>query len=188
MLVACNPGDKAAAPVASGAPAPLASAPIPAKQARVFDVVRGDDATFEETTLGKVRFEKDPPFRAQLIDGTAELPKLVAEMNALDHVMSAGGMGKPGRRIERNEQQFFRIMRRGWLEKTHHVRLRMPANGGAPPVRWEMMALDSGKNVHLGTVTVGWSPVTMSPATTPRSSGRSAGFSSTRRLVAMTRY
>lgn len=133
----------------SAGPTTTASVPTATSFERV--AVRLDKATFEEKRLGTVRFDEKPPFLATVVEGDDALRALVKEMNALDHVMSAGVLGPP-QRIVRSEDQFFRIMQFGWLRDTHGVDLRIAGKQGAPVRRLEVMALDDGKNVHLGTV------------------------------------
>src|SRR5689334_354827 len=87
-----------------------------------FDLVavRIDKTTFQETRLGTIRFDANPPFNAKVVEGNALLP-IVRDMNALDHVDSYGGS-----HIKRDENQYFRIMRFGWLKDTYGIRLRKP--------------------------------------------------------------
>ncbi len=117
-------------------------------------VVRVDPVTFEETRLGAIRVESKPPFRAEALTKEAKLVALVDEMNALDHVMSAGLTTSPPQRVERSSDEFFRIMQYGWLAKTHAVELRLPSAAGAPPSRFDVVVEESGEPLVLGSVTV----------------------------------
>ncbi|NUP07550.1 MAG: hypothetical protein HOW73_15995 [Polyangiaceae bacterium] len=115
--------------------------------------MRVDPTTFEATQLGTIRFDAKPPFRGMVTSGDAALRDIVKEMNALDHVMSAGVAGRP-QRVERTDDQFLRIMQLGWLADTHHVELHLPGKAGAPVRRYDVVTLDAGKNVLLGTVAI----------------------------------
>jgi hypothetical protein len=117
-------------------------------------VVRVDPATFEEIQLGAIRIETKPPFRAQALTKEPKLIALVEEMNALDHVMSAGLSTSPPARIERSSDEFFRIMQHGWLATTHAVELRLPSAADTPARRFDVVVEDGGKPLVLGTVAV----------------------------------
>lgn len=159
----CTP-DPAPAPVGSaGSPTSTApstsssstssSAAPDAAAPEVRDVVRVDPTRFEVSRLGRVRFEGGPPYRAEVVDGGDALRALVAEMNALDHVMSAG-VTMPPQRVERSSTDFFRIMQHGWLKTTHHVELRLPAKALRPARRMEVWSTREGRAARLGTVDV----------------------------------
>ena len=150
LLLACgkteNPRDKTSDAAASTSAVSATSTELIAVQV--------DRTTFEETRLGKLGFESKPPFKATVIDGDEPLRRIVAEMNALDHVMSAGLIASPPQRVERSSDEFFRIMRYGWLKKSHGIALRLPAKGTPPPRRYELVTVDGKKNVPLATVAI----------------------------------
>jgi hypothetical protein len=132
---------------------PSASAAPEAATPEVRDVVRVDPTTFAATPLGRVRFEGAPPYRAEVVDGGEPLRALVAEMNALDHVMSAG-LAMPPQRVERSSRDFPRIMQNGWLKTQHHVELRLPPSELRPARRMDVWGVRDGRAALLGTVDV----------------------------------
>ncbi len=116
--------------------------------------VRVDPITFEETRLGVLRVDGKPPFRAEAVGKDPRLATLVEQMNAVDHVMSAGLSTSPPQRVERSSDEFFRIMQYGWLAKTHFVELRLPGKAGAARRRFDAVVEDGGKPLVLGRVEV----------------------------------
>lgn len=131
---------------------------VPAVAARVapaaeteWTVVRRDATTYVETELGVIAFANRPPFVARFVSGDAGLKTLVAETNALDHVMSTGLSG-PGSKILRSEDQYFRIMRGNWLDKQKGVVLQVRPKVAAPSRRFRVYLSKNGKNDELGRV------------------------------------
>ncbi len=147
-LLACSP-DPAPAPSGSGAPTASASAPAP----ELRDVMRIDPTSFEATPLGRLRIASEPPYLAEVVEGGDELRALVAAMNGLDHVTSAG-VGMPPQRVERSSTDFARIMEHGWLKKTHHVELRLTAQAPRPARRFDVWGAHDGKSTLFGQVEV----------------------------------
>lgn len=147
-LLACSP-DPAPAPAGSGAATASASTAAP----ELRDVVRIDPTSFESTPLGRLRIASEPPYLAELVEGGDELRALVAAMNGLDHVMSAG-VGMPPQRVERSSTDFARIMEHGWLKKTHHVELRLTAQAPRPARRFDVWGAHDGKSTLFGQVEV----------------------------------
>jgi hypothetical protein len=147
-LSACKP-DPAPAPAGSGAATASASAVAP----ELREAVRIDPTSFEATSLGRLRIAGAPPYLAEVVEGGDELRAIVAAMNGLDHVMSAG-VSMPPQRVERSSTDFARIMEHGWLKSTHHVELRLPAEAPRPARRFDVWSARDGKSTLLGQVEV----------------------------------
>lgn len=116
-----------------------------------WTAVRVDPRTYQETTLGVIVFSDKPPFNARVVMGDDALKATVDEMNALDHVMSSG-LGGPGTRIVRTEEQFFRIMRGNWLDKDKGIVLEVRPRTLATARRFRAFYNKKGKNIELGVV------------------------------------
>lgn len=147
-LLACR---SEPSPAPSGSNSAMAAPSAAAPELRA--VVRIDPTSFEATTLGRVRVAGAPPYLVELVEGGDALRALVDEMNAVDHVMSAG-VTMPPQRVERSSTDFFRILQHGWLKTERHVELRLPASGPRPARRFEVWSAADGKLSALGTVDV----------------------------------
>lgn len=147
-LSACSPDP---APAPAGSATATASPSTAAPELR--EAVRVDPTSFESTSLGRLSIAGAPPYLAEVVEGGDELRAIVAAMNGLDHVMSAG-VTMPPQRIERTSTDFARIMEHGWLKTTHHVELRLPAEAPRPARRFDVWSARDGKATQIGQIEV----------------------------------
>jgi hypothetical protein len=81
-----------------------------------------------------------------LVQGPAELATIVADLNAMDSLTTAGAV------VKRTEDQFFGIMRALWLERERGIHLQHVALAGAAVARRYRVVSTGTDGLELGVV------------------------------------